>query len=251
MSRQEAAIAIIGGTGLSEWEGLSNLTQESVTTRYGAPSSSIQFGECGGQRVVFIARHGRPHAIPPHAINYRANIQVLSDLGIERIIAVNAVGGINGDMLSPGHIVLPNQIIDYTYGRVSSYFHEQGDQLRHIDFTSPYCARLRENLSEMADTMAFAVSKSGVYGCTQGPRLETAAEISRLERDGCDIVGMTGMPEAALAKELGLSYASICLVVNPAAGKSDREITMDDIHQATQLGVERVQSLIQAFLGAC
>lgn len=219
-------MAIIGGTGLTQLPGLAIERREKRTTPYGDPSSELVFGRYHNQDLVFLARHGNPHCIPPHRINYRANIQALKDAGISCILAAAAVGGIRADM-EPGILAVPDQIIDYTHGRTQTFF-EQG-HVHHIDFTYPYSPWLREKLLRAAQVAGIAAIDGGVYGCTQGPRLETAAEIVRMERDGCALVGMTGMPEAALAREAGLDYACCAVVANWAAGKAEGEITMEEI----------------------
>lgn len=238
-------LAIIGGTGLTDLQGLSISDEKIVSTPYGDCSAPIQFGELSGVQVAFLARHGKGHTIAPHAINYRANIWALKESGITSIIAVNAVGGIRKNYGTES-IVIPHQIIDYTWGRESSYS-EKGKVI-HIDFTEPYSEELRELLMDAGELEGLLVHSQGIYGVTQGPRLETAAEIDRLERDGCDIVGMTGMPEACLARELSLEYACLSLVVNPAAGRSDSVITMEQIEQAIEKGMGKVRRLIERAL---
>ena len=199
-------------------------------TNFGVPSAPVVEGVISGEAVFFLPRHGIGHRLPPHRINYRANIAALADLGAEGIIAVNAVGGI-AESAPPGRIILPDQLIDYTYGREHTFFDGNGNDVTHVDFTSPYSGALRSQLCAAADTIGLDVTDGGVYGCTQGPRLETPAEIIRLRRDGCAIVGMTAMPEAALAAELGIDYACCALVVNWAAGIGAGPITMAEIRQ--------------------
>ncbi|MDF1762951.1 MAG: S-methyl-5'-thioinosine phosphorylase [Oleibacter sp.] len=249
-------IAIIGGTGLTELNDQGNRGPQitkvhdlaSINTELGMPSSPISEGEWNGQRVLFLARHGHPHSVPPHKINYRANLLALQALGATHIIAVNAVGGIHADMVA-GRIAIPDQIVDYTWGRESTYFDGEYRPLDHIDLTHPYDEALRQKLIACAKVAKLDVSDFGVYAATQGPRLETIAEINRLEKDGCDLVGMTGMPEAALARELAIPYASICLVVNPAAGKSDGEITMDEIRAVLSSGMGQVKDMLGSVMG--
>jgi 5'-methylthioadenosine phosphorylase/5'-methylthioinosine phosphorylase len=221
-------LAIIGGTGLTRLAHLQIERRERVSTPYGEPSAELVFGRLHDQELVFLARHGDPHVTPPHKVNYRANIRALQQVGVSSILAVAAVGGIRADMV-PGKIAVPDQIIDYTYGRAHTFFEDDLAQVTHIDFTRPYSEWLREKLLTAAEVAGIAVIDGGVYGCTQGPRLETAAEIARLERDGCDLVGMTGMPEAALARELDLDYACCAVVANWAAGKQAGEITLAEI----------------------
>ncbi len=239
--------AIIGGTGLTQYPGLEIEREELIDTPLGAPSAPLIFASLHGQPVVFIARHGHPHKFPPNKINYRANLLALQQVGVTQIIAVNAVGGITAAMGAEA-ICIPDQIIDYTFAREDTFFDGQFKPLDHVDFSYPYDALLSGALFDAANNIGELVQLGGVYGATQGPRLETAAEILRLERDGCAVVGMTGMPEAVLARELGIPYACLSLVVNRAAGKSDSVITMDDIHKALEGGVKKVQRIISDFL---
>src|SRR5471030_578471 len=241
--------AIIGGTGLTQLDGLDIRQSLPMNTPYGAPSGEIQVGDYAGREVMFLARHGHPHRLPPHQVNYRANIWALKQAGAEAILAVNAVGGIHPDM-GTGHFCVPHDLIDYTSGRQHTFFADDLEQVTHIDFSYPYSDALRGRLIAALTAAGYVFSDRGVYACTQGPRLETAAEITRLERDGCDIVGMTGMPEAALARELGLEYACLALVVNPAAGKSASVITMDDINRALSDGIDKVKATLARVLGA-
>ena len=240
-------LAIIGGTGLTQIDGLTITRREQLSTPYGAPSAEFVIGELHHHPVVFLARHGNPHTIAPHKINYRANIWGLKQLGVENIIAVAAVGGITESMI-PSHIAIPDQIIDYTYSRKHTYFDDANYPVTHIDFTFPYTRTLRDALIAAAVNAGIPISQHGTYGCTQGPRLESVAEIKRMQRDGCDLVGMTGMPEAALAKELGLNYASISVIANWAAGKTDGEIAMAEIEQNLQVGMANTAKLLQAYI---
>ncbi|MBY6031780.1 S-methyl-5'-thioinosine phosphorylase [Marinobacter daepoensis] len=240
----KSPVGIIGGTGLTSLSDLRITGEESVTTAWGEPSSSLLRGQLGDQPVVFLSRHGNPHRIPPHQVNYRANIQALHDAGARVVVGVNAVGGIHGDM-GPAHIVVPDQLIDYTWGRESTFFEGDLAEVTHIDFTWPYDQEARDVLIESARLAGVPFSAFGVYGATQGPRLETAAEIRRMERDGCDIVGMTGMPEAVLAAERGLRYVSLGLVVNWAAGKTDHIITMAEIEEAIAQGMSGVKQILE------
>lgn len=237
-------LAIIGGSGLSELDGLQQSQEVSCsTTPYGVPSAAIVRGRYAGREVLFLARHGRPHRIPPHQINYRANLWALQQAGAEAVIAVNAVGGISTTM-GTGHFCVPDQLIDYSWGRVQTFFEGDLQQVTHIDFTEPYAADLRAELLHALQAEGCDFSAAGVYACTQGPRLETAAEILRLERDGCDIVGMTGMPEAALARELGLPYACLALVVNPAAGKAAGPISLADMEVVMHDGMAAARKVL-------
>ncbi|OQX35760.1 MAG: 5'-methylthioadenosine phosphorylase [Oceanospirillales bacterium LUC14_002_19_P2] len=239
--------AIIGGTGFTDLDGLNIQREEILETCWGAVSAPVLIGDFHGHEVVFLARHAPDHSLPPHKINYRANIQALKTLGVNRIIAVNAVGGITESMDS-GVICIPDQIIDYTSNREHTFFSDDFEVTNHIDFTMPYDEMLRQSLIQGAIKAKLDAKQGGVYGCVNGPRLETAAEILRMERDGCDLTGMTGMPEAALAREFGLPYASICLVVNRAAGKAIGEITIDAMRQVLVEGMQKVRQLIAASL---
>jgi len=213
-------LAIVGGSGLAGLEGLADVRHVAARTRYGEPSAPLVMGRLGEREIVFLARHGEGHSIPPHKINYRANVWALKEAGVRAIVAIATVGGIRRD-LGPGMLVVPDQILDYTWGRASTFFEDAGSQVTHVDFTEPYAAALRARILEAARSCGEAIVDGGVYATTQGPRLETAAEITRLERDGADLVGMTAMPEAALAREAGIEYASIAVVVNHAAGRGE------------------------------
>ena len=236
-------IAIIGGTGLSSLKGLTITHREMVNTPYGQASSPLVFGVLEGCKVVFLARHGSAHTIAPHQVNYRANLWALKQTGIKQVIAVAAVGGIREDM-SPGRIVFPDQIIDYTWSRHHTYF-EDNEEVRHIDFTYPYCEKMRAVLIEGARKAGLNPVIDGTYAATQGPRLETAAEIKRLANDGCAIVGMTGMPEATLARELDLCYATCAVVANWAAGINAEVITMEEIDVNVKQGMSKVRKLLE------
>ena len=242
--------AIIGGTGLTELAGLELHDARHIATPYGLPSANILHGRYQGHEVLFLARHGHPHRIPPHQINYRANLWALKEAGAEAIWAMNAVGGIHAAM-GAGHFCVPHQVVDYTYGRAHTFFEGEGlAHVTHIDFSYPYDECLRQRLIAALAAENCRFSSYGVYGCTQGPRLETVAEIVRLERDGCDIVGMTGMPEAALARELDMPYACLSLVVNPAAGKSTGVITMADIEAVLAEGMGKARAVLGRVLTA-
>jgi 5'-methylthioinosine phosphorylase len=237
-------LAIIGGTGLTSIKTLNIVNREIVHTPYGEPSGPITHGELCNHEIVFLPRHGYGHTIPPHKVNYRANMWALKEAGAEKVIAVAAVGGIRDD-LKPCKLVIPDQIIDYTWSRVNTYFEEGLTHVTHIDFTQPYCQELREILIKGGKKAKLGISDYGTYAATQGPRLETAAEILRLERDGCDMVGMTGMPEAALARELELCYATCGVVANRAAGKGEGGISMQEIEQNLKTGMEKVRTLLE------
>jgi len=240
---------LVGGSGLSRLQEMEIDRREFVQTPYGAPSAELTFGRLFGREIVFLARHGDRHTIPPHKINYRANIWALKQASVAEVIAIAAVGGIRRDM-EPGRLIVPDHIIDYTHGRPHTFFEEALDAVTHIDFTHPYSAHLRVRLIEAAERAGLFVCRSGTYGCTQGPRLETAAEVCRMERDGCDLVGMTGMPEAALARELGMDYACCAVVVNWAAGKTETEIRMDEIRANMDKGMQDVIRLLRCFVSA-
>ena len=244
-------LAIIGGSGLTQLSNLDVTRRLAVRTPYGEPSGALTFGRIASADVVFLARHGYGHTIPPHEVNYRANIWALREQKVEGVVSVASVGGVRDDM-RPGAIAVPHQIIDYTWGRKNTFF-EGGDQpVMHIDFTEPYSAPLRGRILVAARACGEAVIDNAVYAACQGPRLETAAEIDRLERDGADVVGMTGMPEAALAREAGLAYATIAVVANSAAGRADslHEVHLEDIEQVLQQALVRVRRIIEKLVAA-
>lgn len=236
-------LAIIGGTGIDQLDGLEVTARHELQTPFGATSRPIEEGRLGAARVFFLQRHGSPRAIPPHRVNYRANVWALKSLGVEDIVAINAVGGI-APAMRPGRLVIPDQIIDYTWGREHTLDDGSDGRLMHIDFTEPYDRELRLALIGVADVGRISHEASGVHGVMQGPRLETAAEIRRMARDGCDVVGMTGMPEAALARELGLAYAAVCMVVNPAAGLGDLPLSLDMMREILQRESSVVRRLL-------
>lgn len=240
-----STVALIGGTGLTALEGLEVLRRDPVTTPWGAPSAPLVHGLFQGSPVVFLARHGPGGTIPPHRVNYRANLWALREAGARQVIAVNAVGGIRPGLYLPGRLVVPHQILDYTYGRAHTFFEDELEHVVHVDFTEPYCESLRKTLLEGGQRAGLEVAARGVYGATQGPRLETTAEVDRLERDGCDIVGMTGMPEASLARELGLCYAAIAVVANAAAGRGPGVLSMEEIELNLKAGMRSVRSLLE------
>lgn len=238
-------LGIIGGSGLTQLSNLERTRRQVVRTPYGEPSGAITFGTIRGREVLFLARHGYGHTIPPHEVNYRANIWALREQGAHEIVSVASVGGIRADLV-PGTLALPDQIIDYTHGRSSTYFDQADRSVTHIDFTHPYCAALRSRLAAAAAAADEAIVDGGTYAATQGPRLETAAEINRLERDGADMVGMTGMPEAALARELELCYAAIAAVVNFAAGRgaSSDGVRLEQINSVSREAMARVRRIL-------
>ena len=242
-------LAVIGGTGLYRLADLDAGESHVAGTPFGMPSGPVRLGTLCGRRVAFLARHGEDHTIPPHRVNYRANVWTLHQLGARRVLSVNAVGGITPRM-GPRTVALPDQLIDYTHGRLSSFCDVDGAKVEHVDLTDPYAPALRAEVLAAAGRAGVAVVDGGVYGCTQGPRLETRAEIARMARDGCDLVGMTGMPEAALARELALDYASLCLVANWAAGcdPAAGEITMEEVFANLETATAAVPRILSALL---
>jgi 5'-deoxy-5'-methylthioadenosine phosphorylase len=246
-------LAIIGGTGLSSLDILGATESEIIATPYSDDGVEVERLSSHKKNVIFLPRHGKNHVLPPHQINYRANIRALREVGVSHVIAINAVGGINA-VLEPGALSVPDQIIDYTYSRKHTFFESDLEEVTHIDFTHPFDSQLRAlilrsiNSVNTSQETPRVVMDGGVYGCTQGPRLETAAEIGRLKRDGCDMVGMTGMPEAALARELGIAYAGISLSVNWAAGLSDDPITLPEIHQVLNTGMSFINALLDQLI---
>ncbi|MFO1310821.1 MAG: S-methyl-5'-thioinosine phosphorylase [Burkholderiales bacterium] len=237
-------LAIIGGSGLTRLSTLAVAHREVVRTPYGDPSSTLLFGQIAGRDAVFLARHGHGHTIPPHRVNYRANLWALKDRGARAIVAVASVGGIRGCL--PADLVVPHQLLDYTSGREATFFEGGEGNVAHVDFTHPYTPELRQRCLAAAASAGIPAKDGGVYAAVNGPRLETAAEIDRLERDGATLVGMTGMPEASLARELGLPYAAICVVVNHAAGREDSasSISMEGISQVLEAGMDKVRTLL-------
>jgi 5'-methylthioinosine phosphorylase len=239
-------LAIIGGSGLTKLASLEVRRRKVARTPYGDPSGAITYGRIGKSEALFLARHGYGHTIAPHEVNYRANLWALKQAGASEIISVASVGGIRNDIW-PGTIIVPHQIIDYTWGRASTFFEGPGAPVNHIDFTQPYSREVRARLVAAAAAVGERIMDGGVYAATQGPRLETAAEINRLQRDGADIVGMTGMPEAALAREIGLEYAAIAVVANYAAGRGDSEqaVALDKIEIVLDEAMGRVRRIIE------
>ncbi|MBO9828818.1 S-methyl-5'-thioinosine phosphorylase [Xanthomonas sp. A2111] len=229
MRMDNIALAVIGGTGVYKLAQLDDVQTHAVETRYGAPSGPVRVGTLLGHRIAFLARHGEGHSLPPHKINYRANLAALQQIGAKRVLALNTVGGIT-ERFGPRVLACPDQLIDYTWGRISTLCEEPGSEVLHVDFGHPYSPLLRSKILAAARVTGTALVDGGCYAATQGPRLETIAEIARLRRDGCDLVGMTGMPEAGLARELGLDYACLAIVANWAAGCGDaEEITLAEV----------------------
>jgi 5'-methylthioinosine phosphorylase len=247
---EHSMLAIIGGSGLTRLSTLAVAHREVVRTPYGEPSSAVVFGQVAGCDVAFLARHGHGHTIPPHRVNYRANLWALKQRGVATVLAVASVGAI-GEGLVPGDLVLPHQLIDYTSGREATYFDGGDRTVVHVDFTHPYTPELRDHCVAAAREAGTKMHDGGVYAAVSGPRLETAAEIDRLDRDGATIVGMTGMPEAVLARELGLAYATIAVVVNHAAGRGEsaRMISMERIAEVLETAMDQVKGLIDLVAG--
>ncbi len=244
-------LAVIGGSGLSALPGMAEVRHVAARTAYGEPSAPLAFGRVSGREIVFLARHGEAHSIAPHEINYRANVLALKEAGVREIVAVAAVGGIRREF-GPGILVVPDQLIDYTWGRRSTFFEGPGARVTHVDFTQPYAPGLRARILAAARGCGEAVADGGVYATTQGPRLETAAEITRLERDGADLVGMTGMPEAALAREAEIDYAAIAVVANHAAGRGDssQAISLEAMDAVLAQAMARVRRILGQLVAA-
>jgi 5'-methylthioinosine phosphorylase len=245
-------LAIIGGTGLYRLADLQDVEAHQPVTHYGALSGPVRVGTLDGHRVAFLARHGEGHSLPPHKINYRANLAALKALGAQRVLALNTVGGIT-ERFGPRVLGCPDQLIDYTWGRISTICEEPGTDVIHVDFGEPYTRSLREAVVAAAAKAGVALADGGCYGATQGPRLETRAEIARMRRDGCDLVGMTGMPEAGLAREMGLDYACLAIVANWAAGAGpdpDEVITLQDVLDNVAAASSGLPALLRAMLAA-
>ena len=242
--------AIIGGSGLAKLSALESPRRQVMRTPYGEPSGALTFGLFAGTQVVVLARHGYGHTLAPHEINYRANLWALRELKVEGVLSVATVGGIRAD-IGPGTLVVPDQIIDYTHSRKSTFFEGSEMPVIHVDFTEPYTPALRQRLLQAAAACGEPVIDGGVYACSQGPRLETAAEIERIARDGGDLVGMTGMPEAALAREAELAYATLGVAVNHAAGRGDSRhaIKLDELEEVMRATMTRAVRILAAFFG--
>jgi|SRR5687767_12313648 len=243
-------LAIIGGSGLTRLSTLAVARRQVVRTPYGDPSSVIVFGHIAGHDAMFLARHGHGHTIPPHRVNYRANVWALKESGATSVVAVASVGGIRGHQ--PGELVLPHQLIDYTWGREHTFFDGGDRKVVHVDFTHPYSPALRKTCLSAAQSAGVAIADGGIYGAVQGPRLESAGEIDRMDRDGATMVGMTGMPEAALARELELPYVAICVIVNHAAGRGDstESISMERLVATLDAGMDKVRTLLDKLVPA-
>jgi len=245
-------LAIIGGTGLYKLAELQDVETHQPVTHYGALSGPVRVGTLDGHRIAFLARHGEGHSLPPHKVNYRANLAALKALGAQRVLALNTVGGIT-ERFGPRVLACPDQLIDYTWGRISTICEEEGTQVLHVDFGEPYTRSLRQGVIVAAAKAGVALVDAGCYGATQGPRLETRAEIVRMRREGCDLVGMTGMPEAGLAREMGLDYACLAIVANWAAGAGpdpDEIITLQDVLDNVAAASAGLPALLRALLAA-
>ena len=244
-------LAVIGGTGVYALGELTEVESHQPVTPYGAPSGPVRVGTYAGKRVAFLARHGEGHSLPPHKINYRANLAALKAVGAQRVLALNTVGGIT-ERFGPRVLACPDNLIDYTWGRVSTLGEEPGTEVLHVDFGDPYASSLRAEIVSAAQRAGIALVDGGCYGATQGPRLETKAEIARMRRDGCDLVGMTGMPEAGLARELGFDYACLAIVANWAAGAgpdADEVITLQDVLDNVAAAMDGAARILRAMLG--
>ena len=245
--QEKSCVGIIGGSGLYSLDDSADTESITIETPFSNNPVTLTRQQRGNLELLFLPRHGADHGLPPHKINYRANLSALNSCGVKAIYAVNVTGGINSNM-PPGTIVLPDQIIDYTWGREHTCFDSLESAENHVDFTLPYDSRLRQILLEKSDALGIEIQPEAIYGCTQGPRLESAAEIAKLQRDGCDIVGMTAMPEAALARELNIPYASIAIVVNWAAGLTDKPIAFAEISAVLDEGVTTAKKILNAVL---
>lgn len=234
-------LALVGGSGLYELEGLEPRRVERVETAYGSTSGFLTEGSLDGSPILFLPRHGEKHSVPAHRVNYRANVRALADAGATRILAVCTVGAID-PTLDVGSLVLPDQLIDYTWGREHT-FHDGDGTASHVDFTWPYDREFRSEVGAGMGRLAIPFTDGGTYGAVQGPRFETAAEIRRMSRDGCTLVGMTGMPEAGLAREAGIPYAAVCPVGNVAAGLADRELEFGEVLRAAEPRARTIRNI--------
>lgn len=239
-------LGIIGGSGLTQLANLEITHRQVIRTPFGEPSGALTFGRINDRNVVFLARHGYGHTIAPHRVNYRANLWALHEQNVTDVVSIATVGGIHADLV-PGTLVVPDQIIDYTHGRAATFAEEEGRTVTHLDFTYPYCETMRGMCMQALRDAGEPFVASGTYGAVQGPRLETAAEINRMERDGATMVGMTGMPEAILARELGMCYAALGVVANYAAGRGDsaRGIDYQQVGVTLQHSMARVRNVLE------
>lgn len=239
----KANYAIIGGTGVYTSGAMDNPQSHIIHTPYGA--AEVILGSLEGKSIAFMARHGGQHGIPPHKINYRANLYALKELGVEQVLATGAVGSIDPS-LAPGDLVLVDDVIDMTKSRVNTFFDDS--TVVHVDMSDPYCARMRTKLRDVASNMGYALRDGGTYVCTEGPRFETKAEIAMYSKLGGHVVGMTSMPEAVLAKEMELCYATVCMVTNAAAGISKEPLTVEEVTQTMRANVDKLRNLFFAYI---
>lgn len=237
------SVAVIGGSGFHRWERFEHAATHTIGTPFAVEPVEVLEGSLAGHDILFVPRHGREHSLPPHLINYRANLWALKELDVVAVVAIATVGGIS-PAAAPGGLMIPDQVLDYTYGRAQTFHDGTNGVVAHVDMTEPYCEALRRRLLEAAAQGGIDTVDGGTYAATQGPRFETAAEVLRLERDGADVVGMTGMPETALAKELRLAYATIAIIVNPAAGKAHGGISMQQVREWQSAGRVQVEKLL-------
>jgi 5'-methylthioinosine phosphorylase len=240
-------LAIIGGRGLTQLANLQITHRQVMRTPYGEPSGAFMFGTLNQHEVIFLARHGYGYTIPPHLVNYRANLWALREAGVTDVVSVATVGGIRAD-LTPGTLVVPDQVLDYTQGRDYTFFSTRNTSYKNIDFTLPYSTALRSLILRSAKKVKQHCLDGGVYATTQGPRLDSIAEINRFEKDGADMVGMTGMPEAALARELEMNYATIAVVANYAAGRGDSllGINMEAVNATARHAMDQVRAILES-----
>lgn len=238
-------IGVIGGSGFCEIEGVVIKDVKNISTPFGNPSGSYRIGELSSREVVFLSRHGTSHHIPPHKINYRANVWGFKELGVERIISFNAVGGLSPET-EPGTIIVLDQIIDMTKGRESTFY--DGDKVVHIDFTEPYCPELRESIFAAGGKRRIELKESGTYVCVNGPRFETNAEIKFFSDIGAHVVGMTAMPEASLAREAELCFAGIAVVTNYAAGITEKRLITTEVIEVMKETTVRLEYLLKEAL---
>ena len=239
-------LGLIGGTGLTELD--RDAATLEIDTPYGAPSAPLRVVNSGSVRLLFLARHGSPHRIPPHRVNYRANLWAMREAGADRVLAVSAVGGLREPYV-PGALAAADQLIDYTSGREHTYSDTAEAPLVHVDFTWPYEGPLRRMLLKAAQNADLELLDGGCIGVFQGPRLESAAEIRKALRDGCDMAGMTSLPEAGLARELGIDYAGLGVVSNWGAGLGGSPISEDEIEATLREPMSRARRLVAALAG--
>jgi len=238
-------LALVGGTGLTELD--ENVKSISADTPYGVPSASIREVQSGPVRLLFLPRHGNPHRFPPHCVNYQANMWALKEVGADHVLAVSAVGGVCGPY-GPATLAVPDQLIDYTWGRNHTFCDSEHVELEHVDFTRPYEGPLRRTLLKAARDASIEVVDGGCIGVFQGPRLESSAEVEKARRDGCHMAGMTSLPEAGLARELGLDYAGLAVVSNWGAGVTGEPLSEDDIAETLREPMMSVRALVRALL---